>query len=40
MAGAFRHAVEAGREGYLADPMDARDMAAPSTPVLGTAFRA
>jgi thiazole synthase len=40
MAQAFRHAVEAGRLGWLADPMDARDMAAPSTPVLGTAFRA
>ena len=40
MAEAFRHAVEAGRLGYEADPMDARDMAAPSTPVLGTAFLA
>jgi thiazole synthase len=39
MARAFRHAVEAGREGHLADPMDPRDMAAPSTPVLGTAFQ-
>ncbi|MQT15147.1 thiazole synthase [Segnochrobactrum spirostomi] len=39
MAGAFRHAVEAGRLAFLADPIDARDMAAPSTPVLGTAFR-
>jgi thiazole synthase len=40
MAEAFRHAVEAGRLGFEADPMDARDMAAPSTPVLGTAFLA
>src|SRR4051794_8399695 len=40
MARAFRLAVEAGREGYLAGPMSERDMAAPSTPVLGIAFRA
>lgn len=39
MAAAFRRAVEAGRLAFLADPIDARDMAAPSTPVLGTAFR-
>jgi thiazole synthase len=39
MAGAFRRAVEAGREAFLADPMEARDMAAPSTPVLGAPFR-
>ncbi len=38
MAGAFRMAVEAGRAAYLADPMEARDMAAPSTPVFGQAF--
>jgi thiazole synthase len=38
MAGAFRQAVEAGRIAYQADPMDARDMAAPSTPVFGQAF--
>jgi thiazole synthase len=37
MAKAFRLAVEAGREGHLADPMEPRDMAAPSTPVLGLA---
>ena len=37
MARAFRLAVEAGREGHVADPMEARDMAAPSTPVLGLA---
>lgn len=39
MASAFRHAVEAGRAAFLADPMEPRDMAAPSTPVLGMAFR-
>ncbi|HEX2529650.1 MAG TPA: thiazole synthase [Geminicoccus sp.] len=39
MAAAFRLAVEAGREAFLADPMEPRDMAAPSTPLLGTAFR-
>ncbi|NHN84759.1 thiazole synthase [Acetobacter musti] len=35
MARAFRLAVEAGRLAYDADPMEARDMAAPSTPLLG-----
>ena len=35
MAQAFAGAVEAGRVAYLAGPMEARDMAAPSTPVLG-----
>lgn len=39
MAGAFRQAVIAGRDAYLADPVNARDMAAPSTPVIGMAFR-
>ncbi len=39
MAGAFHGAVEAGRAAFLADPMEPRDMAAPSTPVLGMAFR-
>jgi thiazole synthase len=39
MANAFRLAVEAGRAAFEADPMEPRDMAAPSTPVLGTAFR-
>jgi thiazole synthase len=39
MARAFRLAVEAGREGWLADPIEPRDMAVPSTPVLGTAFQ-
>lgn len=37
MAAAFAGAVEAGRAAYLAGPMIARDMAAPSTPVLGKA---
>ena len=35
MARAFALAVEAGRAAYLAGPMNPRDMAAPSTPVLG-----
>ena len=38
MARAFALAVEAGRIGFLADLMHARDMAAPSTPVIGRAF--
>lgn len=38
MARAFALAVEAGRLGYLADIMEPRDMAAPSTPVIGRAF--
>ena len=38
MAGAFGRAIEAGRAGYLAGPMEPRDMAAPSTPVFGRAF--
>ncbi|MBS9478429.1 thiazole synthase [Ancylobacter radicis] len=37
MARAFARAIEAGREGLLADPMETRDMAAPSTPVMGRA---
>ena len=39
MAAAFRDAVIAGYEARCADPMEARDMAAPSTPVFGTAFQ-
>jgi thiazole synthase len=35
MARAFAGAVEAGRAAWLAGPMEPRDMAAPSTPVLG-----
>ena len=38
MAAAFAHAVAAGREGFLAGPMEPRDMAVPSTPVVGTAL--
>ena len=38
MAEGFARAVEAGRLAYEADPMEPRDMAAPSTPVLGRAF--
>ncbi|MCK0209674.1 thiazole synthase [Starkeya koreensis] len=37
MARAFARAIEAGREALIADPMEARDMAAPSTPVMGRA---
>jgi thiazole synthase len=37
MAAAFAKAVEAGRAAYLAGPMEPRDMAAPSTPVIGKA---
>ncbi len=37
MAQAMAGAVSAGRDGYLADPMEPRDMAVPSTPVLGLA---
>jgi thiazole synthase len=39
MAAAFGQAIAAGREAYLAEPMPPRDMAEPSTPVLGQAFR-
>ena len=38
MATGFARALEAGRLAYGADPMPPRDMAAPSTPVLGVAF--
>lgn len=38
MAQAFALAVEAGREAYLAGPMAPRDLAQPSTPVIGQAF--
>jgi thiazole synthase len=38
MAAAFARAVEAGHEARLAGPMEPRDMAAPSTPVIGKAF--
>ncbi|MET0969871.1 MAG: thiazole synthase [Tardiphaga sp.] len=38
MANAFRLAVDAGRTGYEAGLMGARDFASPSTPVIGTPF--
>jgi len=38
IARAFALAIEAGRIAYEADPIEARDMAAPSTPLLGKAF--
>ncbi|MEL6211070.1 MAG: thiazole synthase, partial [Pseudomonadota bacterium] len=38
MALAFARAVEAGLLARAADPMEPRDMAAPSTPVIGKAF--
>lgn len=40
MARAFALAVESGRLAYEAGPMEPRDMAAPSTPVLGRALLA
>lgn len=38
MARAYGQAISAGREAYEAGLMEARDMAAPSTPVAGTPF--
>lgn len=38
MAEAFACAVKAGQLAHAADPMEPRDMAAPSTPVIGKAF--
>ncbi|ALG90427.1 MULTISPECIES: thiazole synthase [Actibacterium] len=38
MAEGFAKAVAAGRLAHEADPMEPRDMAAPSTPVIGRAF--
>jgi thiazole synthase len=38
MAEAFSAAVEAGTMAHNAGPMEKRDMAAPSTPVIGKAF--
>jgi len=40
MARAFALALEAGRAAFLADPMESRDMAEPSTPVFGRALLA
>jgi thiazole synthase len=39
MAAAFAQAVEAGASARLAGPIEPRDFASPSTPVIGTAFR-
>jgi len=39
MAAAFAQAVSAGLAARAAGPMEPRDFAAPSTPVIGTAFR-
>jgi len=38
MAEGFARAIEAGRLGYEAGMMEPRDMAAPSTPLIGRAF--
>ena len=38
MAGAFAQAVAAGRAAHEAGPMEPRDLAVPSTPVIGKAF--
>ena len=38
MARAMAQAAMAGRAAYLADPIEPREMAAPSTPVIGKAF--
>ena len=37
MAAAMAQAIKAGRAGFRAEPMERRDMAVPSTPVLGLA---
>jgi len=39
MAGAFAQAVAAGSAARAAGPIEVRDLAVPSTPVIGTAFR-
>jgi thiazole synthase len=40
MARAFAQTVEAGAAAFAADLMEPRDMASPSTPVIGKAFLA
>lgn len=40
MARAFAQGIRAGRAAFEADPIEPRDMAAPSTPVVGKAFLA
>ena len=37
MGKAFANAIDAGRQAYLAGPLEPRDMAVPSTPVIGKA---
>ncbi|MNW09023.1 Thiazole synthase [compost metagenome] len=37
MAEAFARAIEAGHQAFVAGPLEPRDMAIPSTPVIGTA---
>lgn len=39
MAGAFAQAIDAGLAARQAGPIEPRDLAAPSTPLIGTAFR-
>ena len=36
--GSLERAIEAGHQAFQAQPIEARDMAAPSTPVMGKAF--
>jgi thiazole synthase len=38
MASAFAKAIEAGRAAFLAQPMESRDIATPSTPLFGKAW--
>jgi thiazole synthase len=38
MAAAFAKAVDAGRSAYLAGPIEPRDLAVPSTPIIGRAL--
>ena len=38
MARAMAQALDAGRAAYLSDPIEPREMATPSTPVIGKAF--
>jgi thiazole synthase len=40
MASAFAKAIEAGRAAFLAQPMESRDIATPSTPLFGKAWLA
>ena len=40
MARAMRDAAEAGARAFGAGPIEARDMAEPSTPIIGKAFLA